>query len=191
MRLFSVLYAKVLSWSAHPKAVYYLMGLSFAEASFFPIPPDALLMPMALAKRANAWRYAATATLFSTIGGIFGYLIGMFFWVLIKPLMIHVGYLDQYHQVKLWFHHWGFLALIIAGFTPIPYKIFTIAAGTLHMSILPFVLASLIGRGGRFFLVAGLIVAGGDKLPSVLEKYIDWIGWGTLLLIGVLYLLLR
>lgn len=182
MRLFSSLYARAMRWAAHPHAPRYLGGLSFAESSFFPIPPDVMLAPMALARPERAWHYAALTTIASVIGGMFGYLIGQFAFDLVEPLLHQTGYWARYEQVSLWFQRWGFWAVFLAGFSPIPYKLFTIAAGVISMSFPPFVLASLVGRGGRFFLVAGLMVWGGERMERTLRNYIDRVGWVLMLL---------
>lgn len=177
MNIFSKLYDLALTWAAHRHAQWYLSGLSFAESSFFPIPPDVMLAPMCLARPMNAWRYATITTVASVLGGFFGYLIGVFAFEFIEPVLKSLGYWDKFETVKAWFGEWGFWAILIAGFSPIPYKLFTIAAGVLGMPFLPFVLGSIIGRGGRFYLVAGVIVAGGDAMERMLKKYIDAIGW--------------
>lgn len=191
MRLFSRLYAWTLHWAEHPHAPRYLAGLSFAESSFFPVPPDVMLAPMALANRPHAWFYAGLTTAFSVIGGLAGYAIGVFAFGLVEPWLHAVGYWDGYLQVRDWFDRWGFWAVFLAGFTPIPYKLFTIAAGVIAMALVPFVLASLVGRGARFFLVAGLIVWGGERMQRLLATYVDVIGWALVVLVVVAYLVLR
>ncbi|MBL1294381.1 MAG: DedA family protein, partial [Thiotrichales bacterium] len=155
MQLFGKLYDMTLRWAAHPKAPWYLGGLSFAESSFFPIPPDVMLAPMVLAKRNKAWWFATITTIASVLGGIAGYLIGWLAFDVIEPWVMQAGYGDKLELSKQWFAQWGVWVVFIAGFAPIPYKLFTISAGVLAMSFLPFVIASLIGRGARFFLVAG------------------------------------
>lgn len=181
MKLFSALYDRVMRWSKHPYAQRYLAVLSFAESSFFPIPPDVMLAPMSLAQPRRAWRYAALTTVASVLGGVAGYLIGLFAFELIEPLIRSAGYWGKYEQVHTWFEQWGFWAIFIAGFSPIPYKLFTISAGVLSMSLFPFILASAIGRGARFFLVAGLMVWGGERMERTLREYIDRIGWLVIL----------
>jgi len=188
MKIFSHLYEKVLRWARHPRATWYLAAMSFAESSFFPIPPDVMLAPMSLAQPQRAWRYAALTTVTSVLGGIFGYLIGMFAFELVDPWLHQFGYWDRYQTTVEWFAEWGFWAVILAGFSPIPYKVFTIAAGTVSMVFLPFVLASIIGRGGRFFLVAGLIWWGGERMDRLLRSYIDRLGWLFVILAVVIYL---
>lgn len=181
MKLFSALYGRVMRWSAHPRAPRYLATLSFAESSFFPIPPDVMLAPMALARRDRAWYYALLTTLASAAGGAAGYLIGYFAFELVEPIIREVGYWDRYERVREWFAAWGFWAIFLAGFSPIPYKLFTISAGVIAMNFPLFLLASLIGRGARFFLVAGLMVWGGEPMERNLRLYIDRIGWVVIL----------
>lgn len=177
MRIFSTLYVKVLQWSKHRFAPYYLFSLSFAEASFFPIPPDVMLAPMALAKPKSAFRYALITTLASVLGGIFGYLIGAWAFELVRPYILGSSYAETYLHVETWFTTWGFWLMFIVGFVPIPYKIFTIAAGATHISLLPFIVGSLVGRGGRFFLVTSLMLWGGKRMEDMLFRYIDRVAW--------------
>ena len=190
MKLFSSLYKKAMQWARHPRASWYLGGLSFAESSFFPVPPDVMLAPMSLAQPAKAWWFAALTTITSVVGGVFGYLIGLFAFDMVQPILHEAGYFEKYTQARGWFDAWGFWAIFIAGFSPVPYKIFTITAGVISMAFLPFVLASLVGRGGRFFLVAGLIVWGGPRMEQTIKKYVDWLGWAMVVLI-VLFILWR
>ncbi len=185
MKLFSALYDRVMQWSRHPHAPRYLAGLSFAESSFFPIPPDVMLAPMALAEPSRAWRLAALTTLASVVGGLFGYFIGLFAFDAVEPLLHELGYYGKYLQAKAWFDAWGFWAIFLAGFSPIPYKVFTITAGVISMSLLPFLFASLFGRGLRFFLVASLMAWGGEPMEQRLRVYIDRIGWIMVLLLVV------
>ncbi len=172
-----------MAWARHRHAPWYLLALSIAESSFFPIPPDVMLAPMALGTREKAWFYAALTTLGSVIGGVLGYAMGFFAFELIQPWLIQAGYGEAYSKASEWFHVWGFWAILVAGFSPIPYKVFTIAAGALAMPFLPFVLASFIGRGARFFLLAGLMVWGGERMERALHVYIDRIGWATVALL--------
>jgi membrane protein YqaA with SNARE-associated domain len=191
MKLFSTLYQWMMLWSRHRHAPYYLFGLSFAESSVFPIPPDVMLAPMALARPERAWSYALLTTLSSVLGGIFGYCIGMFFFSFVHPYIIQFGYEPMYQQIDLWFKAWGFWIIFIAGFAPIPYKLFTIAAGAMGMPLLPFIIASCIGRGGRFYLVSGLMKWGGPKMEKVLKTYIDRLGWGLLIILVLAYLIIH
>ena len=187
MKLFSTIYDKVLGWSRHKHAQWYLGGLSFAESSFFPIPPDVMLAPMSLARPHQAWRFAHITTLASVVGGVFGFLIGVFAFEMIEPLLHSTGYWHHYERAVAWFHDWGFWAVLLAGFSPIPYKIFTISAGALGMAFLPFLLASAVGRGARFYLVAGLMRWGGERMERTLRLYIDRIGWVLILAVVIAY----
>jgi membrane protein YqaA with SNARE-associated domain len=187
MKLFSTMYDKVLRWSRHRHAPRFLGALSFAESSFFPIPPDVMLAPMALAKPEKAWYYAMLTTLTSILGGMLGYLIGVFAFELVEPLIREAGYWTAYQRAGVWFDTWGFWAVFLAGFSPIPYKVFTISAGVIGMSFLPFVLASAIGRGARFYLVAGLMRWGGPQMEQTLRQYIDRIGWVLILAVIAAY----
>lgn len=186
--MFSGLYVRAMRWAQHRHAPWYLGALSFAESSFFPIPPDVMLAPMALARPDRAYRYALLTTITSVLGGVLGYLIGLFLFELVEPLLHDLGYWDAYRQAVVWFAEWGFWAVFLAGFSPIPYKIFTIAAGAMAMVLPLFVLASLIGRGARFMLVAGLMRWGGVRMESLLRSHIERIGWATVFLAIILYL---
>ncbi len=157
-------------------------ALSFAESSFFPIPPDVMLAPMCLADRKRAWRFASVTTVTSLVGGIAGYAIGYASLEVIEPWLRSMGYWPAYLKGRQWFDDWGVWAVFVAGFSPIPYKIFTISAGAVALSLPGFVIASLIGRGARFFLVAALIVSGGQRLADALPKYVERIGWAVVLL---------
>lgn len=191
MKVFSRLFKMVMRWVEHRHAPWYLAGLSFAESSFFPVPPDVMLVPMALAKTTRAWRYALIATLASVVGGMVGYAIGMFAFDMVAPLLHSAGYWDRYELTRVWFETWGVWVVLLAGFSPIPYKVFTITSGVVGMSFLPFILASLVGRGLRFFLVAGLMVWGGEKMEQALHRYIDRIGWVLVLAVLVAWFVLR
>lgn len=183
MRLFGPLYDRVLEWSRHRYAERYLAALSFAESSFFPIPVDVMLAPMALADRSRAWRYAANATVFSVLGGVAGYGIGYAAFGSIQPWLADSHYWEAYQTSREWFDRYGVWVIFIAGFSPIPYKVFTIAAGVAALNLPAFFVASLIGRGARFFMVSGLVVLGGDKLETTLRKYVEGIGWAVAVLV--------
>lgn len=191
MGLLSRLYDRAMIWAAHRHAPSYLAGLSFAESSFFPVPPDVMLAPMALAAPKRAWYFAALTTVASVLGGLLGYVIGMFAFELVEPLVHRYGYTEEFRQVQDWFMTWGFWAVFLAGFTPVPYKIFTIAAGLIAMPLLPFLVASTIGRGARFYMVAGLMVWGGERMQQFVRTYIDRVGWLVIAAAVVLYLILR
>ena len=182
MQLFAPLYERVLGWAGHPHAERYLAAMSFAESSFFPVPPDVMLAPMCLADRQRAWRFAAVTTVASLLGGILGYAIGFFLFDSIEPWLRESGYWSAYLTGRDWFDRWGVWAVFIAGFSPIPYKIFTISAGVAVLNFPAFVLASLVGRGARFFLVAGLLVAGGERMATMIPRYVERLGWGVVAL---------
>ena len=160
MKRLGELYDYILLKAAHAKASYYLFILSVTESSFFPIPPDVMLAPMCLAKPARAWNFALITTIGSVLGGVIGYLIGKFLFDSIDPLITQMDYMMAYQKAVHWFNEWGFWAILIAGFTPIPYKVFTIAAGVLNMAFIPFVIGSTIGRGGTFLF-------GGVSSPTI------------------------
>lgn len=191
MRIFSKLYGRVLAWAAHRHAPWYLGALSVAESSFFPVPPDVMLAPMVLARPERAWRLAALTTVASTVGGLIGWCIGYFALGAVEGLLHDVGYWEKYLVVREWFEQWGFWAVFLAGFSPIPYKLFTVSAGALGMNIPLFLLASTVGRGARFFLVAGLIRVGGAAMEQRLREYIDYIGWALVFLCIIAFLIWR
>ncbi len=192
MKFFSRLYDKVMQWSKHPHAERYLAGLSFAESSFFPIPPDVMLAPMALSRTDRAIRYALITTVASVSGGMLGYAIGFWFFDVIQSLIADGGRWGQHYlTTKAWFDKWGFWAMFIAGFSPIPYKVFTITAGIMGMLFLPFVIASAIGRGSRFFLVAGLMKWGGKEMEQKLKHYIDFLGWFVVFIGVIAYIIYK
>jgi membrane protein YqaA with SNARE-associated domain len=191
VKIFGPLYDAVLRWSARPHAHRYLWALSFAESSFFPIPPDVLLAPLVLAQPHRAWGLASGTTIASVLGGLAGYAIGWLAIDAVLPLLESAGYMDSYDRAMAWFERWGFLAVLAAGFSPIPYKVFTVGAGALNMLLVPFVLASLLGRGGRFFLVAALMRWGGAPMQDHLRRHIDTLGWVSVILLVLVYLWLR
>lgn len=158
--------------------------MSFAESSFFPVPPDVMLAPMCLASPARAWYFALLTTLTSVAGGLFGYAVGFFAMDTVLPWLEQSHYWSAYQSAVSWFERWGFAAVFIAGFSPIPYKVFTIAAGALSMALLPFTFASIVGRGMRFFLVAGLMAWGGARMEALLHRFVDRLGWATVALVA-------
>lgn len=183
--MFTTLYDNVITWSRHRHAPKYLAGMSFAESSFFPIPPDVMLIPMVLSKPAKGWYLATITTIASLLGGIFGYLLGMFAFEIIEPMLQSLHYMDKIDKTVKWFNEWGFWIIFIAGFSPIPYKLFTITAGMLSMALIPFIIASFIGRGARFFLVASLIIWGGEKMEQQIRTHVERIGWFMVALIAI------
>ena len=192
MKIFQPLYDLALQWAKHRHASKYLVGLSFAESVFFPIPPDVMLAPMSLSQPNKAWTFALITTLASIIGGIAGYFLGYFaFDAWLAPLIESYGYTEKLNTAMGWFEQYGIWVIFIAGFSPIPYKIFTISAGVLQMAFLPFLLASAVGRGARFYMVAGLMRFGGAKMEAKLRQYIEVLGWAVVALAVIAYLLLR
>lgn len=189
--MFLRLYDGVLALAAHRRASAYLSALSFTESSFFPIPPDVMLIPMCLAKPLKAWLYAALCTLFSVLGGMAGYLIGKLAFEWIEPWLMGSHYAGAFTGAVAAFETWGFWYILLAGFTPIPYKVFTISAGVVGMPFPAFIAGSVAGRGGRFFLVAGLIRLGGEKLADRMRKYIDLIGWLLIALAAIVFALIK
>lgn len=189
-RLFSRLLARLSVWSRRPDAHWALGAMSFAESSFFPLPPDLLLAPLAASRPGRALHLAAWTTFTSVLGGLLGFALGHLALESVAPALDRLGYGESFALAKRWFAEWGFWAVLAAGFSPIPYKVFTIAAGALSMAVVPFVLASLVGRGSRFFLVAGLAAWGGPRALPHLRRHVDAWGW-ALVGLGVAILLAR
>jgi membrane protein YqaA with SNARE-associated domain len=185
---FRWLYDRVLAWSAHRRAPAILATLSFAESSFFPIPPDVMLAPMCLARRDRAWWFATLCTVSSVAGGVLGYLIGRLAFSAIEGWLMASKYAGTFNAAVESFETYGAVYILLAGFTPIPYKIFTISAGVVGMPVFPFILGSTAGRGARFFLVAGLIRMMGEKAAERLRLWVDIIGWSVLALCVIAFL---
>jgi membrane protein YqaA with SNARE-associated domain len=192
MRIFSWTYKKALEWAAHHHAPRYLALLSFTESSVFPVPPDVMLAPMVLAQRQRAWYFAALTTITSVLGGLLGYAIGLFLFEEVgQPLITMYHAQDNFQRVQDWFSDYGIWVVFLAGFTPIPYKLFTVTSGVLALAVLPFVFASLVGRGARFFLVAALLYWGGERFSRFLHQRVDQIGWAVLGLVLVALVIAR
>jgi membrane protein YqaA with SNARE-associated domain len=157
--------------ASHRKAPQALFWVSFAESSFFPIPPDAMLIPMVLANRAKAWRYAAIATAASVLGGIVGYAIGYFLYETLGLWLINLyGLATQAEAYRAAYNEWGLWIILIKGLTPIPYKLVTIASGAAAFNLGVFIAASVVTRGARFFAVAALLYWFGDPIREFVEK---------------------
>lgn len=185
MKIFQPLYVKAMQWAQHKNAVGILAALSFFEAFIFPVMPELMLAPMCLAKPKSGLWYATLSLIASMIGMFVGYAIGHYAIDMAMPLIEKMGYGGQFEDIKKQAIDNGFWLLLIAGFTPVPFKIFTIAAGAVGMPLLPFFFGALIGRGKRVYLVAGAIRLGGEKAEATLRKYIEPIGWIALIaLIG-------
>jgi len=165
------LYARALAIAASRHALPALVAVAFAEASFFPLPPDLLLIPMVLARPRRAFAFAAVCTLASVAGGFLGYAIGYFlFGAIGRPLLQFYDAMGAYEALKAGFARWGVWIILIKGLTPIPYKLVTIASGVAEFPLLPFALASLVSRGLRFFLVALLLWRFGEPVRVFIER---------------------
>jgi len=192
MKIFSALYEWTLRWAEHKFAPRILALLTFCESIFFPIPPDILLAPMVLAKPKKAWFLASLTTIASVVGGIVGYTLGyLMFEPWIQPVITELGYQVRFDTIMSWFSEWGIWVVFLAGFSPIPYKLFTVSAGFLQMAFIPFLLASAVSRGLRFFLVAGLMQWGGEKMEQKLRRWVDLLGWLIVVLLLLAYLITR
>jgi membrane protein YqaA with SNARE-associated domain len=165
------LYDWTMGLAASRRAPEALFTVSFIESSFFPIPPDIMLIPMVLANRAKAWWFATIATVGSVLGGLFGYAIGYFLFDLVgKPLLDLYGYGEKFQLFAAQYNDYGAWIVFGAGLTPFPYKVITIASGTTEMNLLVFVLASIVGRAGRFFVVAALLYLFGPPIRDFIER---------------------
>lgn len=195
MKILRRLYDWVLSWAATPYGPAALFVLAFFESSFFPIPPDPLLIALVLGAREKAFRFALVCSLASVTGALLGYAIGYFSWwtmdheftALARFFFDAVpGFtVEKFTIVQGLFEHWNFWIVFTAGFTPLPFKIFTIAGGAFDISLIPFILASLVGRSARFFLVAWLIWRFGPQITLFIDRYFNWLAiLFTVLLVG-------
>jgi membrane protein YqaA with SNARE-associated domain len=186
------LYLRTLALAASPRAPWWLAAIAFAEASCFPIPPDALLIPMALARPERAWRLALVCTIGSVAGGALGYFIGYaVFDQLARPLIELYGYGPRFAAFQALYAQYGLWIIVIKGLTPIPYKIVTIASGAAHFDFAVFMAASLVTRGARFFLVAALLRFFGTPVRDFIERRLTLVT--SLLAAGVVggFLILR
>jgi len=165
-------YEKALTWSRHPKAAWYLGILSFIDASLFPVSPIVMILPMSFAAPKRAFYFASIAIVGSFLGGMVGYCIGFFAYeLMVEPFIQWMGYTAYYQIAMQWFNKWGCWAIFIGCFMPLaPYKIFTIGAGALQLDFFSFLLSSILGRSGRFFLIAVIIRLGGPKVEPVLRR---------------------
>ena len=200
MKLFGPIYERALAWARNPHAPALLTGLSFAEAVFFPVPPEVMLAPMALSQPRRAFRFASLSLLGSLAGALLGYALGHYAYELVKPLFVSLGWIDRIDaQVEYlrgiaadspWKTFW---ILVLAGFTPIPLKFFTWASGIVGVPLLPFMASMAVGRGKRVYLVAAAIRLGGERAEAALRRWIEPLGWiaTALLVAGIGYLAWR
>lgn len=200
MKLFGPLYERTLRWARHRNATWLLALLSFIEAIFFPIPPEVMLAPMCLSQPRRGFWFATVSLAAAMVGAVIGYYLGHYAYGALKPVLASLHMLDKIeHGIALvraksvespWAVFWF---LVLAGFSPIPMKVFTWASGIVGVPMLPFMLSMLVGRGKRLYLVAGAIRIGGERAERALHRYIEPIGWAVLALLvaGVGWLLLR
>ncbi len=179
------LYDWVMSLAASRHAPKSLFAVSFAESSFFPVPPDVMLAPMVLARPDRAWRYAAICTLASVLGGILGYAIGYFLTPVGQWMMAATGHAGGLAEFKCWYDKYGVWVILAKGLTPIPYKLVTIASGLAAFSFPMFIFASVVTRGARFFLVAFVVKKFGPALLPVIERRLALVAGGLILLLVI------
>ena len=192
MKIFAPLYDKVMAWSGHRHAERYLAFVSFIESSFFPIPTAIMLAPMVIAQRHRAWWLATLATITSVAGGLLGYVIGYFlFEQLGESIILMLGKADRFDAVKEQFLTYGVWLVILAGVTPLPYKLCTIISGLLGLAIIPFMIGSFIGRAGQFFIIAGVLWWGGPMIETHLKKWMEWLGWGLIVLAVTVFIWIK
>lgn len=183
MKLLRRLYDWVLHWAYTPYGAWALFVNAFCEASFFPVPPDVLLMALSLSRPRRAFFYAAICTIGSTLGGVLGFFLGLKFWSLAQSVVFNYINHDTFETVRQYFLRYEAWAIAIAGFTPIPYKVFTISAGFFRVNFMVFLIASFLSRGARFFLVGGLLYLFGEPIRDFIERYFNLL---TLLFMGLL-----
>ncbi|EAU55544.1 YqaA family protein [Mariprofundus ferrooxydans] len=169
-------YNWTLAWATHPQASWALFVIAMIEASVFPIPPDILLLALALGKPQKALRFASIATAGSVVGAVIGYGIGMFLFVAVaQPLLEFYHAMERFAEVQQLFAEYGVVIVLIAGFSPIPFKVITIAAGAFGLSFPAFIVAALLSRGARFYLEGALLRWGGDALRALVERHFEWL----------------
>jgi membrane protein YqaA with SNARE-associated domain len=195
MKLFKPLYEFALRWAQHPRAEQFLAGLSFIEAFIFPVAPEVMLAPMTLAKPTRWARYASISLLGSLLGSFVGYALGHYAFGLARPFLADIGWLPAIESqvarlasLSAWKIFW---MLVLAGFLPIPLKIFTWASGFAGVPFPAFIAGMLVGRGKRVYILCGLIKLGGNKAEAAIHRWIEWIGWSLIALIVLLIVYFR
>ena len=174
MRIFGWLYDRAMHWSRHAHAPRYLAGLTFAESSFFPVPPDLLLIPLCIGDPKKALRFAGICTAGSLLGALLGYLLGLEFYEFIgREIVEFYGADEDYERLRELYQEWDAVVLLVVGFSPIPFKIFTIAGGVFQINLVTFFLAAMVGRGARFFLFGGLIAWFGPAIGDFVDRYFN------------------
>ncbi len=177
------LYNWTIGWADRPGGAWALFGIAFIESSFFPIPPDVLLLALCVGAPTRSFRFALICSAGSVLGGMFGYLIGYAAWHAVKGWFIPFVFSQAlFDKVQVLYQGNAFLAVLTAAFTPIPYKVFTVAAGVFEVNFWTLVSASIVGRSARFFMVAGTIFFFGAQVKALIEKYFDWFAWALLAL---------
>ena len=191
MNILRKLYNWTLDKASHKKASWFLILVSFAESSFFPIPPDILLIPMILAKRLKAWFYALICTLSSVAGGLAGYAIGIYFYASIGSAIVEIyGLSDSFNIFEAYYNQYGIWIVLGAGFTPFPFKFITIASGVFNLNIFLFVIIAMIARGLRFYLIAILLFVFGNAIKNIIDKYFNLlVSLFFILLIGSIFII--
>ena len=174
MNFFRFLYDWTLKKSSHPKAKWFLAIIAFSESSFFPIPPDIILIPMIIAKKTKAWLYAFICTFSSVLGGVTGYVIGYFFYTSIGILIVEAyGLSESFNSFEQYYNNYGIWIVLGAGFTPFPFKFITIASGVFNLNIILFIIVSIFARGLRFYLIAILLFIFGERIKKILDNYFN------------------
>jgi membrane protein YqaA with SNARE-associated domain len=182
--MFRGLYDWTLRLAGHRHAIRSMAGISFAESSFFPIPPDVMIVPMILARRDQAWLIAAVCTVSSVAGGALGYAIGYFLYDTVGQWLMNVyGMTDGIEEFRAWYDKWGAAIILVKGLTPIPFKLVTIASGFAAFNFPLFLLTALITRGARFFLIAALLKRFGEPIQEFIERRMTLVG--TLFLLAL------
>ncbi|NOZ68536.1 MAG: DedA family protein [Deferribacteres bacterium] len=192
MRFIKKLYDWVLHWAETPYAVPALFILAFTESSFFPVPPDVLLITLAISIPKRSFRYAAICAVGSVLGGILGYSIGLYgYETLGRPIVEFYHGQDIMNAIKIRYDQYGFLGILIAAITPIPYKVFTIASGVFEFDFWSFLVASVIGRSTRFFVVAGLIWKFGPAIKGFIDRYFNLLSYIFIILLAGGFVLIK